>query len=46
MYSPSPKLTKNPEIFSAGVFGRLAAAYCQAFYSYDLLVSSESDSIF
>ena len=27
-------------------FGRLAAAYCLAFYSYDLVVSSDSDYIF
>ena len=29
-----------------GFFGRLAAAYCLAFYSYDLLVSRDSDYIF
>ena len=27
-------------------FGLLTAAYCLAFYSYDLLVSSDSDPIF
>ena len=29
-----------------GRFGRLAAAYCLASLSYDLLVSSDSDFIF
>ena len=43
--SPDLKLNKILKIFR-GRFGRLAAAYCLAFCSYDLLVSSDSDFIF
>ena len=40
--SPGLKLTQNPENFTQVFFRRLAAAYRLAFYSYDILVSSNS----
>ena len=45
---PFPKIRKSCAKARGGGhgrFGRLAAAYCLAFYSYNLVVSSDSDSI-
>ena len=39
------KINIKSRVFSAAFFRLLAAAYCLAFYSYDLLVSSDSDSV-
>ena len=40
------KISIKSWTFSAAFFGRFAAAYCLALYSYDLVVSSDSDYIF
>ena len=45
-YSPLKRESSAHLALGHGHVGRLAAAYCLASYSYDLLMSSESDFMF